>query len=123
MATSTTSISVSPNKEDVTERHTTAFGTVTIAAGDYATGGLTLSLANAAVHAGWLPVWVEILSPTSGYVYRFNPGTTLANGKLLIFVQDGTTGPLKEIAASALPAGVTGDTINFRAEFTKARVL
>lgn len=123
MATSTTTLSLSRNKEDVTERHFAVIGTVTVNAGDYATGGLTLSLADASVNASWLPVWVEVISNTSGYIYRFSPGTTLANGKLLIFVQDGTTGPLKEIAASALPAGVTGDTIAIRAEFTKARVL
>ena len=123
MATSTTTLSISRNKEDVSERHFAVIGTVTVNAGDYATGGLTLSLADAAINASWLPVWVDIVSPTSGYVYRFNPGTALANGKLLIFGQDGTTGPLKEIAAAATPAGVTGDTINIRAEFTKARVL
>ena len=123
MATSTTSISVSRSKTDVSERHLIAFGTITVAAGDYATGGLTLSLADAAISASWLPVWVDILSPTSGYTYRFNPGTTLANGKMLIFVQNGTTGPLAQLAAAATPAGVTGDTINFQARFTKSRVL
>jgi len=42
---------------------------------------------------------------------------------MLIFVQDGTTGPLAQLAAAATPAGVTGDTINFQARFTKSRVL
>jgi len=79
MATSTTTLSISRNKEDVSERHFAVIGTVTVNAGDYATGGLTLSLADAAINASWLPVWVDIVSPTSGYVYRFNPGTTLAN--------------------------------------------
>lgn len=123
MATSVATVTVTASQTDVTERHFVVFGTIAIAAGDYATGGLTVSLVSSLVNASWLPTWVDIKSAATGYQYRYAAGTTMANGKMKVFVQDGTTGPLAELAAAASPAGlVADDGIVFRAEFTKSRV-
>jgi hypothetical protein len=52
----------------------------------------------------------------SGYVYAYVKGTDNSNGLIKIFVQDGTaTNPLAELGnGTAIPAGVSGDTISFQ---------
>lgn len=63
-----------------------------------------------------LPFWVDIKSykagGDSGFVYRYLPGTTLANGKFQVLTSNGAApNPLLDLGAGAYPAGVTGDTI------------
>jgi|SRR5579884_675926 hypothetical protein len=52
---------------------------------------------------------------SSGYLYQWNKKT----GKLQIFVSGATGSPHSELAAGAYPAGVTGDYVEFEAEFVK----
>lgn len=97
-------------------------GTVTITASPdtYATGGLTLSLAIADVFHASPPTRVEVYSETpSGYVFTFVPGTTMANGKLVIQQSAGAAAPLAELTnGAAIPAAISSDTkIRFRATF------
>ena len=77
-----------------------------------------------AAGSGTEPVWAI---PTSA---NPNPTTTdntvtwtcqgLSSGLVQIFVQNGTTGPLVELAAGAVPAGVSGDLISCELELIKA---
>lgn len=97
-------------------------GTIT-ASGNYTTDGDTLSFVNAAIKSASVPLLV-IVTGKAGYTYVFVPGTTQANGKLLVFYCDyaaSSAGPLIQIPQAAYPAGVTGDTINFYALFKKLR--
>lgn len=114
MANSVLTLTIDPTLTDVTERYEHFFGTVAVAAGDYATGGFTLALnGTTELKTSRIPSasTVRVWSNTSGYVYTFTPGTTLANGKLQVFRQDGSTGPLAELSAGATPAGIVADTI------------
>lgn len=100
-------------------------GTITIAAGNYATGGLALKAALetvlAAIAAG-NPGYVDrgvtieflLVVGIAGYTYEYSK----ASGKLLIRYNDndaGADGPAIELPAAATPAGVTGDTVKFLA--------
>ena len=93
-------------------------GTVTISASPatYSMGGIPFNLNNPLIKASRTPsqVW---LYGQAGYIYVYVKGTDNSNGKLKIFVQDGVaTNPLAEMAdALAIPAGVSGDTIEFSA--------
>lgn len=89
-------------------------GKIAVGAGDYATGGNTLSFALSDIKAQRLPEIVEIMGQ-AGFKYEYAPGTTNANGKMLIRQQSAATSALTELPAAAMPAGVTGDTIVFRA--------
>lgn len=88
------------------------------ASGNYSTGGDTLNLANLIPGAGTLPTWVE-LQGINGFVYAYAAGTTQANGKMKVFVEQAvaTNTPLAEHSAAAYVAGVTGDTITGYVEF------
>ena len=81
----------------------------------YATGGITAPLTDPLIKAQRLPLLVQVQGLT-GYIYQYAPGTTNANGKLKAYEVSGNT-PLTEIAASAIPAAVSGDTITFIAKF------
>lgn len=103
-------VTVTPNltKFDVSERWAFDHGALAVAAGDYTNGtGLVVDLTQACRSAA-LPVRVEVWSETSGYTYRFNIGTTKANGHLRIF-SGGT-----EASTAATPAGVVADVIYYR---------
>lgn len=84
----------------------------------YATGGLVMNMLIPLIKASRTPLSVHVFGQ-SGYVYKYIPGTDASNGKLEIFVQDGTSGnPLAEMAdTTAIPAAVSGDTIQFVAIF------
>lgn len=88
--------------------------------GNYTTGGDTLSLASAKVPSSEAPIDVDI-NGKAGFVYQFDKGTTLANGKVLVFCNTAgaANAALGEHTAVALVAGVTGDTVRFRALFKK----
>jgi hypothetical protein len=111
---------------DTTQSCEHVYGKVAVDASPatYATGGIAMSLSGFdQIKSGSVPLEVTVNSKsanTKKYIYQFVTGTTLANGKLQIFVQDATAGnPLNEMAAGAIPAGVSGDTIGIRAIFKK----
>lgn len=92
-----------------------------VASGTYVAGGIALDSvleALADVHSGGTgPVWIDIQSVSgSGYTYQHIAST----GKMMILVGGAVISlPQAELAAGALPAGVTADIINFRAEFIR----
>lgn len=93
--------------------------------GSYVSGGDTLDFTGVAdrLASSLAPVAIEVFGQ-SGFLYRGVPGTTLANSKVKVFGQEPTSATagviaLTELGASAYPAGVTGDTVAFRATFRK----
>lgn len=119
MADASAAFTHDPKYFDVTERFVEYFGTIAIdAAPDtYPTGGITCSLSTTGVMGNEVPHDVRIWTdPPIGWLFGYDSGTTLANGKVLIFGFDGdNTGaitPLDEIAnGTAIPAAVSGATI------------
>lgn len=119
MADASAAFTHNPTYLDVTERFVEYYGTIAIdAAPDtYPTGGITCSLSTTGVMGNEVPHDVRIWTdPPIGWVFGYDSGTTLANGKVLIFGFDGdNTGaitPLDEIAnGTAIPAAVSGATI------------
>lgn len=107
-------------------RYIHAIGTIAIsaAADVYVTGGLTLSFAGK-VQSSRSPIYVIIQGGTTAVGmagYTFLAGTTIANGKILVFIEAtvATNTPLAEHTAAAVAAGVSGDTnIRFHAIFPK----
>jgi hypothetical protein len=102
-------------------------GSLVWAAGTYATGGITpptppwqdasgqnVLLATQNVQPDELYAYSVA---GSGFVYQYNKST----GKWQIFVTGTAAGdPLEELAAAALPDGVTSDTIEFFASWVRA---
>ena len=128
MATATATFTRDKTKMDVSERYVTHYGTVAIQAGPatYATGGLTLDLS--AVLSNDLPEDVNIkFDPPTGWVLGFDTGSTLKNGKVLLYgyvPTDATAGtlPLGEFNnATAIPAAVSGGTIKISFKTRKLR--
>ena len=128
MATATATFTRNKTKMDVSERYVTHYGTVAIQASPatYATGGLTLDLS--AVLSNDLPEDVNInFDPPTGWVLGFDTGTTLKNGKVLLYgyvPTDATAGtlPLGEFNnATAIPAAVSGGTITISFKTRKLR--
>jgi len=119
MADASAAFTHNPTYLDVTERFVEYYGTIAIdAAPDtYPTGGITCSLSTTGVMGNEVPHDVRIWTdPPIGWLFGYDSGTTLANGKVLIFGFDGdNTGaitPLDEIAnGTAIPAAVSGATI------------
>ena len=120
---------------DVSERYFTVYGTIALgaAAGDtYTADGVTLSFAGLTPGLGSsVPVEVRVWSETATLsipVYVYDPGTTVANGKLLIY---GFPGNAAGTAAGAEFANGTawndatlniwGDVLRFSAKFRKGR--
>jgi hypothetical protein len=97
------------------------FGTLAVDASPavYVTGGIAMNLNQAAIKASRTPIRVTVVGQ-AGYVYEYAPGSDNSNGKLLIRAQ--TSGaaeddPLGELAASAIPAACSGDSITFEAVY------
>lgn len=119
MADASAAFTHNPTYLDVTERFVEYYGTIAIdAAPDtYPTGGITCSLSPTGVMGNEVPHDVRIWTdPPIGWVFGYDSGTNLTNGKVLIFGFDGdNTGaitPLDEIAnGTAIPAAVSGATI------------
>lgn len=86
--------------------------------GTYPTGGDTLNLSGLMPGSSLVPTWVEI-NGVSGFFYSYVNGTTQANGKVKVFVEQAvaTNTPLAEHSNAAYVAGVTGDTITVYCEF------
>lgn len=120
MATATATATVDlTRRPDVSQRYFGVFFTIAVTANPdtYATGGLTLSLAVKNNPANRPPVmtWVWSEDPANGYIFMYQSGTTIANGKLCIMasvtVVNGT-GPVcvQMTNATAIPAAISGDT-------------
>ena len=96
--------------------HHTGQVTISASPATYTTGGIVFNLNIPLIKASRTPsqVWLYGLA---GYIYVYVKGTDNSNGLLKIFVQDGVSAnPLAEMAnALAIPAGVSGDTIEFSA--------
>lgn len=131
MATATATVTITPVggvTVDSTKALEVVYGTIAISASPatYAQHGLTLNFSQDLIKSGLAPLWVDVQSSPpagtspSGYVYLFCPGTTPANGRLAIFQAAGSAAPDVELSdASAIPAGVSGDVITFRAQFQR----
>jgi hypothetical protein len=88
--------------------------------GSYTTTGVAVDFTVAVLPLGQslgvskLPRTV-FMEGSTGHSYGWVPGTTLANGKAIIFTTAGT-----ELSAAAFPAGILADTaIYFEAVFDK----
>jgi hypothetical protein len=94
------------------------YGTLTIAASPdvYVSGGLAVDFSGNLVKATRPPIWVDFTS-ANGYYYAYVPGTSILNGKIKISVTGSASTPMTEIAASAIPAGVSGDVVRYHAVF------
>jgi hypothetical protein len=89
-------------------------GFVNIAAGDYSTGGIAFNMRTFGFRGTKQPSYVG-LGGVTGYLYEYYR----ANNKLLIRQQTdpaaggGANVPLVELGATATPAGVVADKIQF----------
>jgi hypothetical protein len=123
MALSTVTATVYPYPAGVdnTQRREIIRGTFAISAspGTYPTGGFSLATAfkiEAVRNVSGVPVALTIMSVSgSGYAYGWNR----AANKLQIFQGAAGAGPELELAAAATPAGVSGDVIEFEAQFQR----
>jgi hypothetical protein len=88
--------------------------TITISASPatYTSGGIVCNLLIPLIKASRTPRMVQVQG-ISGYTYAYIKGTDASNGLLKVLVQDGVSqDPLAELTnAGAIPAGVSGDTI------------
>lgn len=98
------------------------YATVAVSASPatYAAGGLAVDLSGLGpyIEAPRLIHQNVASNEGSGYVYVYNPAT----GKLMILEGDGAGGPGVQIATAAVPAGVSGDTIQAVLTFSKALI-
>jgi hypothetical protein len=116
MALSTVAVTVQQTYMDSKCLH--VLGTVAFGAspGTYAANGLTLALTDPLIKAQRSPLLVRIIGQAKvnaqiQYDYTYVPGTNNSNGLVKIF-----TGGA-EVATGNMPAGVSGDTIQFEAIF------
>lgn len=90
---------------------------ITVSPATYTTGGIPFNLNQSDVKASRTPSDVQIQG-ISGYIYAYVKGTDNSNGLLKVFGQSSGASagdPLIELASSsAIPAGVSGDTISFQ---------
>lgn len=113
---------------DSSERTSTIFGTIT-PAGSYPAaggGGDTLSFAGFDfIKSDYPPLRVYIIEQPaaggtpSGYSYVFCPGTTLANGKMVLMYGGGANSPNTEKTGNPTYASLTLSTIVFEAVFAR----
>lgn len=112
-----------PMGKDNTQRRTMTYGSVAISASPatYAAGGLAFSFASPVFDvSSQAPIDLEIKSISgSGYVYQWVKST----GKVKVFTGAAAQSPLTEVTdASAIPAGVSGDVLSYKATFNKGGV-
>ena len=92
---------------------------ITASAAVYVAGGIAMSLAGSDIKASRTPVRVTVWG-IGGYIYQYVKGADAASGLLRIFAQTNAAAeddPLGQLAAAAMPAGVSGDTVEFEAVF------
>lgn len=111
------SLALTVTKTDALGKLIYVTGTI-VASGNYVTGGDTLDLSDFKIKSNRVPLFVSIVGK-AGYIYGFDYGTTIANGKMLTFENGAVNTPHAQIAAAAYPAGVTGDVIKIFAIFRK----
>ncbi len=114
MSTSTTTVTVTDSWHDGKRQH--ILGTIVVNAGDYAPGGLVVNFSTYAVKSSLVPdnSAVQIWG-VAGFIYAYENGTTLANGKMMVFAETtvGTNQPLLEYTATASSSGLLADVIRF----------
>ena len=113
---------------DESDRITTIFGTLT-PSGNYPAaggGGDVLSFAGLDfIKSGYAPVRVYIVeqpaagATPSGYAYIFCPGTTLANGKMVLMVGGGANAPNTEKTGNPTYASLALSALVFEAVFVR----
>lgn len=110
-----------PNGSSNDQRRQLLQGTLAISAspGTYPTGGFSLAgvfKVEAVKSSNWVPVDLTVKSVSgSGYTYLWNK----TNNTLQIFLSGGSAAVMGELAAGSTPAGVSGDTIDCKAEFAR----
>jgi hypothetical protein len=102
---STSIITASNTQGDNTQKLHWVYGTLTIGAGTYATGGLALKSVLQSL-SDWFssqpPLWVDIAG-ISGYIYQYNAAT----GKMMIFVPGGSGTPAGTIVSTSTAPTIT----------------
>lgn len=121
----TATIDSSYAQNDTTQATQIARGTLHFS-GNYVANGDTLSFANLyGIQSLTTPLRVFVYeappagTAPSGYLYTFAPGTSNANGKLVVMNTGAAlSGPLGQLGAGAYPAAITGAVVKFEAIFT-----
>lgn len=114
---------------DQSDRLSTIYGTITTA-GSYpaaGSGGDTLSFGGLdQIKSGVAPLRVYVLeqpaagSTPSGYNYTFCPGTTLANGKLVLLANSGSSNhPQAELSGNPTYASLSLSPLVYEAVFVR----
>ena len=123
MATSTTTLAVEDFWHD--GKREWVEGTITVNAGDYAAGGLIVDFTTLPqVKSSLVPNNASVIIwGVGGFMYAYENGTTIANGKMMVFAETtvGTNQPLLEYTNTAASAGLLADVIRFRAKFKALR--
>ncbi len=118
MAASTVVVTVT--QTEVTGKMFKVYGTLAIGASPltYTLGGIAMALNDPLIKASRAPQSVDVKGQ-AGYIYRYVKGTDNTNGLLRIYEQSGVDDtPLDEFDDTvAIAAAISGDTINFVAEF------
>lgn len=92
---------------------------ITVSPAVYVANGILMSLRDPAIKASRAPVDVRVQGQ-GGFMYSYVKGTDNSDGLLRVFAQTNAAvedDPLGQLAAAAIPAGVSGDTIRFKATF------
>lgn len=116
LPTLTVAVNAFPAGREVTLDKSHVYGTITIGAGGaYQTNGLPLAFSGVEFFespgALAAPVWVELYSAATGFVYRYDP----AHGTIRIY--EGGAAVSTPLAELANLASVTADTVQFAATF------
>lgn len=110
-----------PAGKDTTQRRFHTYGIVAITASPstYAAGGLVFSFAAPVFDvSSQTPIDLELKSVTgSGYIYQWVKSTN----KIKVLTGAAAQSPLTEATdGESIPAGVSGDTISYHAQFLKS---
>lgn len=112
-----------PNGSDSTQRRKIHYGSlaISVSPATYLAGGLVFSFTAPIFGVSTqTPITMQVYSISgSGYTYEYVPST----GKIKVFTGSAAQAPATELTtAAAIPAGVSGDVIEFKAEFLKGGV-
>lgn len=112
---------------DETRRNRKKICKLSIADGDYVTGGLTIDLTSVenpnnlpAAGFGRNPVFADVMNIATGYFAEIVLGTALDTGWRLKIGSEANGG---ELSVSAIPAALTSTTTNLYVEFTAPKNL
>ncbi len=111
----TTTVSIFDQWSDGKRLH--VIGTLVLS-GSYAQNAEALSFANTPLQSTGNVKYLEITGRNSGYLYQYAKGASRDVGIIRIW-QTGAalSGAFAQLGAGALPAGITGDTLDFYAIF------